>query len=104
MKSFKEFRDYQKRNVDFMPTSMLKESVENRLLNQEIRIILQRMPLRKRRGLLKKNLNLHKKEQPWTKKSGKSASGGLNAKGRRSYERENPGSDLKAKQEGWKPP
>ena len=32
----------------------------------------------------------------WTKKSGKSASGGLNEKGRKSYEKENPGSDLKA--------
>ena len=34
----------------------------------------------------------------WTKKSGKSESGGLNEKGRKSYERENPGSDLKAPQ------
>ena len=32
----------------------------------------------------------------WTKKSGKSQSGGLNEKGRKSYERENPGSDIKA--------
>ena len=32
----------------------------------------------------------------WTKKAGKSDSGGLNEKGRKSYERENPGSDLKA--------
>jgi len=32
----------------------------------------------------------------WTKKSGKSRSGGLNEKGRKSYEKENPGSDLKA--------
>ena len=32
----------------------------------------------------------------WTKKSGKSESGGLNEKGRKSYEAENPGSDLKA--------
>mgnify|MGYP003324428927 FL=1 len=32
----------------------------------------------------------------WTKKSGKNPSGGLNEKGRKSYERENPGSDLKA--------
>ena len=32
----------------------------------------------------------------WTKKSGKSDSGGLNEKGRKSYEKENPGSDLKA--------
>ncbi|AOO15159.1 hypothetical protein Np140310_100 [Cyanophage S-RIM12_Np_14_0310] len=32
----------------------------------------------------------------WTKKSGKNSEGGLNEKGRKSYERENPGSDLKA--------
>ena len=32
----------------------------------------------------------------WTKKSGKNPSGGLNEKGRKSYEAENPGSDLKA--------
>jgi hypothetical protein len=32
----------------------------------------------------------------WTKKSGKKKSGGLNEKGRKSYEKENPGSDLKA--------
>ena len=31
----------------------------------------------------------------WTKKSGKNPSGGLNEKGRKSYEAENPGSDLK---------
>ena len=32
----------------------------------------------------------------WTKKSCKNKEGGLNEKGRKSYERENPGSDLKA--------
>ena len=32
----------------------------------------------------------------WTKKADKKESGGLNEKGRKSYERENPGSDLKA--------
>ena len=32
----------------------------------------------------------------WTKKAGKNPEGGLNEKGRKSYERENPGSDLKA--------
>jgi hypothetical protein len=31
----------------------------------------------------------------WTRKAGKSPSGGLNEKGRKSYENENPGSDLK---------
>ena len=32
----------------------------------------------------------------WQKSEGKNKSGGLNEKGRKSYERENPGSDLKA--------
>ena len=32
----------------------------------------------------------------WTRKEGKNKSGGLNEKGRKSYERANPGSDLKA--------
>ena len=41
----------------------------------------------------------------WTKKEGKSKSGGLNEKGRKSYERENPGSDLKApSKKAWKIP
>ena len=31
----------------------------------------------------------------WTRKAGKNKTGGLNEKGRRSYERANPGSDLK---------
>ena len=34
----------------------------------------------------------------WTKKAGKNKEGGLNEKGRKSYERDNPGSDLKAPQ------
>jgi len=32
----------------------------------------------------------------WTRKAGQNKEGGLNAKGRASYERENPGSDLKS--------
>ena len=35
-------------------------------------------------------------EAAWTKKAGKNKEVGLNEKGRKSYERENPGSDLKA--------
>jgi len=53
---------------------------------------------------LKKNLASNEKDEKivhsegaaWTKKSGKNKEGGLNEKGRKSYERENPGSDLKA--------
>ena len=36
------------------------------------------------------------KESAWQRKEGKNPCGGLNEKGRKSYERENPGSDLKA--------
>jgi hypothetical protein len=39
---------------------------------------------------------LELKESAWQRKEGKSEKGGLNEKGRKSYERENPGSDLKA--------
>lgn len=34
--------------------------------------------------------------QAWQRKEGKSKSGGLNEKGRKSYEKANPGSNLKA--------
>ena len=37
-----------------------------------------------------------KKTAAWQRSAGKSKSGGLNEKGRKSYEAENPGSDLKA--------
>jgi hypothetical protein len=37
-----------------------------------------------------------KEDAAWTRKEGKNKKGGLNEKGRKSYEAENPGSDLKA--------
>ena len=45
---------------------------------------------------VKKEENELEEGAAWTKKSGKNKEGGLNEKGRKSYERENPGSDLKA--------
>jgi hypothetical protein len=36
------------------------------------------------------------KSPAWTRKEGKSKAGGLNEKGRKSYESANPGSDLKS--------
>jgi hypothetical protein len=36
------------------------------------------------------------KSPAWTRKEGKNKAGGLNEKGRKSYEAANPGSDLKA--------
>ena len=44
----------------------------------------------------KEREELELEEAAWTRKEGKKKSGGLNEKGRKSYERENPGSDLKA--------
>jgi len=53
-----------------------------------------------RRGVKKAKVPAYKVDEgaAWTKKSGKNPEGGLNEKGRKSYERENPGSDLKAPQ------
>ena len=44
----------------------------------------------------KKSLKEFMEGAAWTKKEGKNKSGGLNEKGRKSYEAANPGSDLKA--------
>ena len=41
---------------------------------------------------------VQEKSAAWQRKEGKNKKGGLNEKGRKSYERENPGSDLKAPQ------
>jgi len=57
---------------------------------------------RKKKGISKKAAKDFaqdvKEGAAWTKKAGKNKEGGLNEKGRKSYERENPGSDLKAPQ------
>ena len=47
-------------------------------------------------GMLMKGKKHSVKEEAWQRKEGKNKSGGLNEKGRKSYERANPGSDLKA--------
>ena len=46
---------------------------------------------------------VQEKSAAWQRKEGKNKKGGLNEKGRKSYERENPGSDLKAPQPGGGP-
>ena len=47
--------------------------------------------------------HIEEKSAAWQRKEGKNKKGGLNEKGRKSYERENPGSDLKAPQPGGGP-
>ena len=49
-------------------------------------------------SLMKDSDHKDVKESAWQRKEGKNKTGGLNEKGRKSYERENPGSDLKAPQ------
>lgn len=49
-------------------------------------------------SLMKDSDHKDMKESAWQRKEGKNKEGGLNEKGRKSYERENPGSDLKAPQ------
>ena len=49
-------------------------------------------------GVKEETEQLDEKSAAWQRKEGKSKTGGLNEKGRKSYERENPGSDLKAPQ------
>lgn len=43
-----------------------------------------------------KQLRQELNEAAWTRKEGQNKNGGLNEKGRKSYEKQNPGSDLKA--------
>jgi len=53
------------------------------------------IPPQKVRSDWRKEINVTE-AAAWTRKAGKNKSGGLNEKGRKSYERQNPGSDLKA--------
>lgn len=50
----------------------------------------------KRRRNYLMNIGVIGEGAAWTRKEGQNKKGGLNEKGRKSYERENPGSDLKA--------
>ena len=58
----------------------------------------QKLQLQMKRVNKKKQTDMYLNTEgaAWTKKDGKNSEGGLNEKGRKSYERENPGSDLKA--------
>ena len=52
-------------------------------------------PEKRRRNYLL-NIGVIGEGAAWTRKEGQNKKGGLNEKGRKSYEREHPGSDLKA--------
>ena len=79
------------------------ESVEvNEALDSEDKPTLKRI-IKKLKGASKAHAGqasdlekAMKESAAWQRKAGKNKEGGLNEKGRKSYERENPGSDLKA--------
>jgi len=107
-------------SVDSAAPGEFTEETEGTLNEIEASLSPQEIALQKKKGLidmqiikkrnqaLKKNSDEMKKDEiakeeailektaAWTRKAGKNKEGGLNEKGRKSYERENPGSDLKA--------
>ena len=67
------------------------------LQKKKMQIDMQILKKRKQSMSDMKNEEMILEKSPaWTRKAGKNKEGGLNEKGRKSYERENPGSDLKA--------
>lgn len=77
------------------------KSMENRqqqIARKQLMINRQKLQLQMKAVTKKKATDMHVQTEgaAWTKKAGQNKEGGLNEKGRKSYEKENPGSDLKA--------
>ena len=68
--------------------------VANETMNCNVAVIPSDSEQKRKNYLL--NIGVIGETAAWTRKEGKNKKGGLNEKGRKSYERENPGSDLKA--------
>jgi hypothetical protein len=107
-------------SVDSAAPGEFTEETEGTLNEMEASLSPQEIALQKKKGqidmqiikkrnqVLRKNADEIKKDEvakeeaileksaAWTRKAGKNKEGGLNEKGRKSYERENPGSNLKA--------
>ena len=79
----------------FGPSPEEKKKMKDKMKNEAIAIVLDPNKQKKRKNYLLNNKNIGE-GAAWTRKEGQNKKGGLNEKGRKSYERENPGSDLKA--------
>jgi hypothetical protein len=95
------YRKQSKREARNELISMNKESKSYSQFTQECWKTHKKVGMKMKGGKLvpdcrPKNEEVAVEGAAWTKKSGKNKEGGLNEKGRKSYERENPGSDLKA--------
>ena len=105
MKTFAEFHEFDEgvalkvaRVIDRTNPPIGRPSIRRKMSHalkmKEIDDTVKRNKKRKYSG----NAAADVKESAWQRKEGKNKEGGLNEKGRKSYERENPGSDLKAPQ------
>jgi len=96
MKSFKSYVSEAK-DEDFLnkmnPEPTAKE-MDAALKDKEYEKKLDAIRAKKKKK--NESVELDEKSAAWQRKAGKNKEGGLNAAGRKSYERENPGSDLKA--------
>tara|TARA_B100000073_G_C23595773_1_gene518292 strand:- start:553 stop:912 length:360 start_codon:yes stop_codon:yes gene_type:complete len=74
------------------------ENRQQQIARKQLMINRQKLQLQMKAVTKKKPTDMHVQTEgaAWTKKEGQNKEGGLNEKGRKSYERENPGSDLKA--------
>ena len=95
MKSFKEFRELSEAKRGLYANIHAKRKRGESPAKPGDKDYPAKDAFKKAARTAKEELELTQKETALDKKSGKSASGRLN-QGRRSYERENPGSDLKA--------
>ena len=96
MKSFKEFRELSEAKRGLYANIHAKRKRGEAPTKPGSSDYPDKDAFKKSERTAKEEFELTQEGAAWTKKSGKSKSGGLNAKGRRSYEKENPGSDLKA--------
>ena len=96
MKSFKEFRELSEAKRGLYANIHAKRKRGEAPAKPGSSDYPDKDAFKKSERTAKEEFELTQEGAAWTKKSGKSKSGGLNAKGRRSYEKENPGSDLKA--------
>jgi len=92
----------QKKNCGCGQNPCVTYGVKNEALDSEDKPTLKRI-IKKLKGASKAHAGqasdlekAMKESAAWQRKAGKNKEGGLNEKGRKSYERENPGSDLKA--------
>jgi len=78
-------------------SSAAEDRRDKQLQKRQLMLNRQKLQLQMKKVAKAKQTDMYLQTEgaAWTKKSGKNSEGGLNEKGRKSYEAENPGSDLK---------